>query len=36
LVLRQGGASVWLRNASPVLQRCLQKLNLTSLFLMAD
>ena len=36
LVLRQHGARVWLRNASPVLLRCLQKLNLGSFFFLAD
>jgi anti-anti-sigma regulatory factor len=36
LVLRQSGACVWLRNVSPVLQRCLHQLNLTSLFPLAD
>jgi hypothetical protein len=36
LVLRQGGASVWLRNASPLLRRCLQKLQLGSCFHLAE
>jgi anti-anti-sigma regulatory factor len=36
LVLRQGGASVRLRNASPVLRRCLHKLGLSTFFLPVD
>lgn len=36
LVLRQSGASVWLRNASPVLRHCLEKLQLGSLFTLID
>jgi anti-anti-sigma regulatory factor len=35
LVLRQSGATVYLRNASPVLLRCLQKLQLSSIFPLA-
>ncbi|MVN78795.1 hypothetical protein GO988_20880 [Hymenobacter sp. HMF4947] len=36
LVLRRGGASVRLRNTSPVLRRCLHKLGLSSFFLLAE
>jgi anti-anti-sigma regulatory factor len=36
LVLRQGGASVRLHNASPVLRRCLHKLDLRSFLLTAE
>ena len=36
LVLRQGGASVRLHNASPVLRRCLHKLGLSSFFLLVE
>ncbi|KUG08589.1 STAS domain-containing protein [Solirubrum puertoriconensis] len=32
LVLRQSGADVWLRNASPALRRCLQLLKLDAVF----
>ena len=36
LVLRQSGASIRLRNASPVLRRCLHKLGLSTFFLLVD
>lgn len=36
LVLRQSGAHVWLHNASPVLQHCLRKLKVISLFTLTD
>ena len=36
LVLRQGGAQVWLRNVSPVLQQCLRALRLDQAFFLAD
>jgi len=36
LVLRQGGASVRLHNAGPVLRRCLHKLGLSTFFLLAE
>jgi anti-anti-sigma regulatory factor len=36
LLLRQSGATVHLRNVSPVLQRCLHKLHLSPFFLLAN
>lgn len=36
LVLRQSGATVWLRNASPVLRRCLHTLQLSAVFRLAE
>lgn len=36
LMLRQSRATVHLRNVSPVLQRCLHKLHLSSFFLLAN
>lgn len=36
LVLRQSGASIYLRNASPVLQNCLRELRLSTLFNLVD
>jgi anti-anti-sigma regulatory factor len=36
LVLRRGGAHVWLRNADPALRRCLQLLQLDPLISFAD
>lgn len=36
LRLRQAGASIWLRNANAPLQRCLQLLQLSSLFHFVD
>ncbi|WP_324677984.1 hypothetical protein [Hymenobacter sp. GOD-10R] len=35
LLLRQSGASVWLRNVNPVLRRCLHLLRLDSFFLIS-
>jgi len=35
LLLRQSGASVWLRNVNPVLRRCLHLLQLDSVFLIS-
>ena len=35
LLLRQSGASIWLRNINPMLHRCLQVLHLESLFLIS-
>lgn len=36
LLLRQRGASVWLRNADPQLRRCLRQLGLQAAFFLAD
>ena len=36
LVLRRGGAPIWLRGADPVLRRCLGLLQIEQLFLLAD
>lgn len=36
LVLRQGGAQVWLRNVGPVLHHCLRTLRLDQIFFLAD
>jgi anti-anti-sigma regulatory factor len=35
LLLRQSGASIWLRNVNPVLRRCLHLLRLDSFFLIS-
>ena len=35
LLLRQSGASIWLRNVNPILKRCLHLLRLDSFFLMS-
>ncbi|UOG73329.1 hypothetical protein MTX78_14475 [Hymenobacter tibetensis] len=36
LILRRSGATVWLRNASPVLRHCLQDLKLSAFFSFTD